>query len=473
LDFKALIFRRASLYPLKIKVVKKYILNLTVFAFLVFFTGYSCINGQVLSDQNRKSSTPIQKNLSDSALLTLVQKQTFRYFWDFAHPVSGMARERSNHAYGYGDELVTTGGTGFGVMAIIVAAERGWISRDSAGRRLLKLVKFLSKADSYHGVFPHWMNGATGRTIPFSRKDDGADLVETSYLFQGLLCARQYFSKDNAVETELRNQINWMWNDIEWDWFTRGGEEVLYWHWSPNNGWAMNFPIRGFNECLIVYVLAASGEHYPVSSAVYHRGWAQSSFFNNGKVFYGIKLPLGFDYGGPLFFSQYSFLGLDPNNLTDKYANYWEQNKNHTLINRAWCIDNPKKFKGYGENCWGLTASDNFEGYNAHAPENDLGVISPTAALSAFPYTPEYSMKALKHFYFDLGDKIWSEYGFVDAFCETHNWYAKSHLAIDQGPIIVMIENYRTGLLWKLFMSCPEIQKGLQKLDFQSPWIKQ
>jgi len=218
-------------------------------------------------------------------------------------------------------------------------------------------------------------------------------------------------------------------------------------------------------------VLAACGEQHPVTSAVYHRGWAQSIFFKNGKEFYGIKLPLGFDYGGPLFFSHYSFLGLDPTNLADRYANYWEQNKNHTLINRAWCIDNPQKFKGYGENCWGLTASDNFEGYNAHAPGNDLGVITPTAALSAFPYTPEYSMQVLKHFYFDLGDKIWGEYGFVDAFSESKNWYASNYLAIDQGPIIVMIENYRTGLLWKLFMSCPEIQNGLKKLSFTSPTI--
>jgi len=445
-------------------------LTITLFL-LIYWTPVQLTAAQFSQKKDAKGKIGIQKNLSDTALLTLVQKQTFKYFWDFAHPVSGMARERSNPAYGYGDEVVTTGGTGFGVMATIVAVERGWITRDSAARHLLKMVVFLSKADAYHGVFPHWLNGATGKTIPFSRKDDGADLVESSYLFQGLLCVRQYFDQNNNVESQLRNRINWLWNDIEWNWFTKGGEEVLYWHWSPNNGWAMNFPVRGYNECLIMYVLAASGERYPVTSAVYHRGWAQSIFFKNGKDFYGIKLPLGFDYGGPLFFSQYSFMGLDPTNLADRYTNYWEQNKNHTLINRAWCLDNPQKFKGYGPNCWGLTASDNFEGYNAHAPGNDLGVITPTAALSAFPYTPEYSMQALKHFYFDLGDKIWSDYGFVDAFSETNNWYAKNYLAIDQGPIIVMIENYRTGLLWKLFMSCPEIQNGLKKLDFTSPSI--
>lgn len=413
-------------------------------------------------------------NLSDSALLDLVQKQTFRYFWDFAHPVSGMARERSNESYGYGAETVTTGGTGFGVMSVIVAVERKWITRDTAAKFLLKLVNFLLKADSYHGAFPHWMNGATGKTIPFSRKDDGADLVETSYLFQGLLCVRQYFNGSNQTEQELRNRISWLWPDIEWNWFTNGGQEVLYWHWSPNNGWAMNFPVRGFNECLIMYVLAASSpnEKYRVSADVYHRGWAESNFFKNGKSFYGIQLPLGFDYGGPLFFSHYSFLGLDPRGLKDRYANYWEQNRNHTLINREHCIRNPNGFKGYGENCWGLTASDTYNGYAAHSPTEDLGTISPTAALSAFPYTPEYSMKALRHFYEKLGDKIWSEYGFVDAFNETKNWTAASHLAIDQGPIIVMIENYRSGLLWKLFMSCPEIQYGLVRLGFTSPAIK-
>jgi hypothetical protein len=415
----------------------------------------------------------IQKNLSDSVLLDAVQKQTFRYFWDFAHPVSGMARERSNKTFGYGDEVITTGGTGFGIMSVIVATERTWITRDTAAKFMLKMVNFLLKAQSYHGAFPHWMDGGTGKTIPFSRKDDGADLVETSYLFQGLLCARQYFNGDNQTEKELRNRINWMWPDIEWNWFTQG-QEVLYWHWSPNNGWAMNFPVRGFNECLIMYILAASSpnEKYQVPAAVYHNGWAQSNFFKNGKEFYDIKLPLGFDYGGPLFFSHYSFLGLDPRGLKDRYANYWEQNKNHTLINREHCIRNPKQFKGYGTNCWGLTASDTYNGYAAHSPTEDLGTISPTAALSAFPYTPEFSMQALRHFYENLGTKIWSEYGFIDAFNETKNWYASSHLAIDQGPIIVMIENYRSGLLWKLFMSCPEIKKGLKKLGFESPVLK-
>ncbi|QHT70064.1 DUF3131 domain-containing protein [Rhodocytophaga rosea] len=412
------------------------------------------------------SAAQLPKKLTDEELLELVQKQTFRYFWEFGHPVSGMARERSNESFDYGGEVVTTGGTGFGLMAIIVAAERKWITREQASERVLKIVNFLWKADLFHGVFPHWLNGETGKVIRFSLKDDGGDLVETSFLFQGLICARQYFTGDSPAEKELRNKILWLWEAVEWNWHTQNNQNVLYWHWSPNNGWSMNHQIRGWNECLITYVLAASSPRFAIEPNVYHQGWTASTHFKNEKEYLGIKLPLGFEYGGPLFFTHYSFLGLDPRGLKDNYADYWQQNLNHTLINRQYCITNPKKYKGYGKNNWGLTASDSHVGYAAHSPSEDLGVITPTAALSAFPYTPEHSMEALKHFYFDLGDKLWSEYGFIDAFSEQNNWYANSHLAIDQGPIIVMIENYRTGLLWKLFMSSPDIKRGLDKLGF-------
>lgn len=416
-------------------------------------------------------STPytlkIDKNISDSALVELVQKQTFRYFWDFAHPVSGLARERSNTTSEYGQEVVTTGGSGFGIMAIIVASERGWITREQAAARMNKIVKFLWKADSYHGQFPHWLNGETGKTIRFSRKDDGADIVESSFLFQGLLTARQYFNKDNQTEREIRDRINWMWNEAEWDFFTRDNQNVLYWHWSPNNGWAMDFELRGYNEALITYVLAASSKRYPINPSVYHKGWAMSNFFKNGKQFYNVTLPLGFDYGGPMFFAHYSFMGLDPRSLKDNYANYWEQNTAHAKINYNYCVDNPKGFKGYGKNSWGLSASDTYNGYNAHSPTNDFGTITPTAALASFPYTPKESMAAMRNFYVNHGHKLWGEYGFKDAFNETQNWYADSYLAIDQGPIVVMIENYRTGLLWNLFMSCPEVQEGLKKLGFK------
>lgn len=409
------------------------------------------------------------RNLSDTALLELVQRQTFRYFWDFAHPVSGLARERSQVADPRDLDTITIGGSGFGVMAIIVAVERGWIRRAEAVAHLLKVAKFLEKAASYHGVFPHWIDGTTGRTIPFSRKDDGGDLVETSFLIAGLLCARQYFQGSDGQEGELRNRIEGFWREVEWDWHTRERSNVLFWHWSPNNGWSMNHEVRGWNECLITYVLAASSPTYPISSRPYQRGWAAGRDFKNGRQFYDIELPLGPDYGGPLFFAHYSFLGLDPRGLADTYADYWKQNVAHTLINREHCVRNPLGHKGYGPQCWGLTASDNYIWYNAHSPMKDLGVIAPTAALSSFPYTPDHSMEALRHFYGKLGKRIWGKYGFKDAFSEEKGWFDKGYLAIDQGPIIVMIENYRSGLMWELFMSCPEIRDGLARLDFISP----
>jgi len=327
-------------------------------------------------------------------------------------------------------------------------------------------VGFLETCDRYHGAWPHWLSGSTGKVIPFSPKDNGADLVETAFLVQGLITVREYLKDVYAEEKALKERIDTLWQEVEWDWFTRGGEEVLYWHWSPDYEWEMNLPIRGYNETLIVYVLAAASPTHTIDSTVYHNGFARNGEIVNGSEYYGIKLPLGEEFGGPLFFAHYSFLGLDPRNLRDRYADYWEQNVNHTLINRQYCIENPKHYKGYGADCWGLTASDDQQFYSAHSPTNDLGVITPTAAISSMPYTPEYSLNALRHFYYDYGENLWGEYGFHDAFNLTENWWADSYLAIDQGPTVVMIENYRSGLPWYLFMSAPEIMNGLQKLGF-------
>jgi hypothetical protein len=405
--------------------------------------------------------TPKFPTITDEELLTLVQQQTFKYFWDFAHPASGMARERNSSG-----DLVTSGGSGFGIMAIVVGIERGFITRQQGIERLDKILDFLETADRFHGVWPHWMNGNTGDVIPFSANDNGGDLVETSFLIQGLLTFRQYLDLGNATESALINRINALWQSVEWDWYRRDNQQVLYWHWSADKGWAMNMQIKGWNECLITYFLAAASPTHSIPKTVYDQGWASNGGMQNGNIYEDIQLPLGYPFGGPLFFTHYSFLGLDPRNLSDAYANYWEQNTNHSLINYKYCVRNPKLFVGYNENCWGLTASDNHVGYSAHSPTNDLGVITPTAALSSFPYTPDESMEALKFFYYIYGDKLWGNYGFYDAFNLTEGWVANSYLAIDQGPIIIMIENYRTGLLWDLFMSAPEVESAMTKLGF-------
>jgi hypothetical protein len=316
------------------------------------------------------------------------------------------------------------------------------------------------------------MNGETGKVKPFGTKDNGGDLVETSYLAQGLLCVRQYFKDGNEQERELAAKINKLWREIEFDWHRKNKQNVLYWHWSPQYQWEMNFPVEGYNECLIMYFLAAGSPTHAIPAEVYHEGWARKGGMRNDSTHqqYGYHLSLKHNgapqYGGPLFWSHYSFLGLDPRNLKDRYADYWEHNTNHTLINRQYCLENPKHFKGYGENCWGLTASYSVNGYAAHSPNEDLGVISPTAALSSFPYTPDESMKVVRHLYEDLGDKVFGEYGFYDAFSEQSDWYLPRYLAIDQGPTVVMVENHRTALLWNLFMSAPEVQDAAVKLNF-------
>jgi len=416
-----------------------------------------------------KFMTPIDSSdkfpvLPDDELLTLVQRQTFKYFWDFGHPVSGLARERNSSG-----ETVTSGGSGFGIMAMVVAAERGFITRAEGLARMQKIVGFLKNtAAHFHGAYSHWLNGTTGQAQPFSAKDDGADLVETSYLMAGLLTAREYFNLPDAAETTLRNDINFLWQRVEWSWFRKNNENVLYWHWSPNHNWEMNHQVRGWNECLITYVLAASSPTHSIPKIVYDNGWAKNGGIVNGNSYEGHKLSLGEPYGGPLFFAHYSFLGIDPQQLTDAYANYWDQNRAHTLIHYKYCRNNTDWY-GYSESNWGLTASDDINGYKAHSPLNDNGVISPTAALSSFPYSPDESMKALRFFYYKLGDKLWGPYGFYDAFSLHEPWFASSTLAIDQGPIIVMIENYRTGLIWDLFMSCPEVKAGMTSLGFTSP----
>ncbi len=406
--------------------------------------------------------------VTNEQLLTIVEKQHFKYFWDFGHPVSGLVRERNTSG-----DVVTSGGSGFGIMAIVTGINRGFISRSQGLVRMQKITSFLENtAQKFHGAFPHWLNGVSGQVVPFSQNDDGADLVETSYLVQGLLTARQFFNGNTLAEQSLRNSINTICNNVEWSWFRKSNEQVLYWHWSPKNNWIMNVQVKGWNESLITYVLAAASTFYSVPKTVYDAGWASSGGIVNGNQYYGVTLPLGPAAGGPLFFAHYSFLGIDPTDLVDAYANYKTQNTAHTLINYNYCKANPQGYYGYSGSCWGLTASDDFKfGYKVHEPNNDNGVISPTAALSSFPYTPVQSMNALKFFYYKLGDKVFKEYGFTDAFSLSEPWFADSFLAIDQGPILIMIENYRSGLLWNLFMSCPEVKTGMRNLGFTGPHL--
>lgn len=401
--------------------------------------------------------------MTDDEFLDMVQRTTFRYFWDYGHPVSGLARERLGSG-----ETVTSGGSGFGIMSIPVAVERGYVTREEAVERMLKILNFLTtKADRFHGAFSHWLNGTNGNVIPFSTFDNGGDLVETSYMIQGLMSIRQYFDQYTVEEDSIRILSTQIIDEVEWDWYRRyPTSDYLYWHWSPNYGWQMNMTVQGPNEAMIVYLLGIASTTHGVPASMFHDGWAHSSFYVNGSSFYGYMQWVGWDFGGPLFFSHYSFLGFDPRDKKDTYCNYFLNNKNITLIHKAYCIDNPHNYVGYNENCWGLTTSDDPTGYRVHEPNNDNGTITPSAALSSLAYTPQESIEVIKYLYRTYWTSVWGEYGFYDAFNPTENWFADSYLAIDQGPIIAMIENYRSGLLWNNFMKNPEIQPMLDAIGF-------
>ncbi len=423
------------------------------------------------------------REFSDDELLTMMQEANFRYYWDGADPSSGMAREDIPGD----DRIVATGASGMGIAAVVVGVERKFITREQGIERLTRIVNFLEHADRYHGAWSHFMNGKTGKTLPvFGMFDDGGDLVETSFLMEGLLTARQYFHGDSAAERDLYERISKLWEDVEWDWY-RGPQpgDFIYWHWSKEWGWQIQHPLIGMNEVMITYLLAISSPTHSVPPEMYYSGWASQSqraqnyragwsgaadgdHYSNGHTYYGIKLDVGVGTGGPLFFTHYSFFGFDPHKLHDRYtSSYFENSRNIALINRAYCIANPKKFPGYGPDAWGLTASDGPDGYVPHAPDEtgDRGTLTPTGALSSFPYTPEASMAALKHYYRDLGSQMWDIYGLRDAYNPGQNWISPIYMGLNQAPIADMIENYRTGLLWRNFMANPEVEVMLGKLD--------
>jgi len=404
--------------------------------------------------------------MTDDQFLDSVQAATFRYFWDYAHPVSGLARERSDYGL-----TCATGGTGFGLFALIIGAERGYVPRAKVSQRALMMLTFLDeKAEHFHGAFPHWINGTTGKALPFSAFDNGADLVETAFLMQGVLAARQYFSHADAVETEVRRRATRLWEGVEWDWFLKEpGGKTLYWHWSPDFGWKNNMKIVGWNESMIAYLLAIASPAHPIPAECYYEGWAGPKNYASHKEYYGLRQAVGSTMGLPLFFTHYSFVGFDPRNKRDRFCDYFANNRNTTLIQRAYAIENPAGHRGYGESLWGLTASMGPDGYHVCGPgKNDDGTIAPTAAASALPYTPAESLACLKHLYEAYGKRLWGEFGFKDAFNLDRDWYAEGYLAIDQGPIIAMIENYRTGLCWRMFMTNPEIAPMLKAIGWQT-----
>lgn len=442
----------------------------------------SCLDYDYNESELSSPASAETYEMTDGQLLDMVQEACFRYYWEGAEQVSGLALEnipgRKN--------MIATGASGFGLMALVVGTERGFITREQLTERLGTIVQFIEGGDRFHGALSHFMDGPTGKVEPFFGKyDNGGDLVETSFFMQGLLAASLYLSDENPEEKALKHRMTALWNDVEWDWYRKSADSpFLYWHWSPEHEWHIDHPLIGWNETLITYFLAIASPTHPVPAEMYYTGWASQSkraqeyrtnwgntsdgsMFSNNSTYYGVQLDVGVSNGGPLFFVHYSFLGLDPQKLTDRYTNYFRNNQAIARINYRYCCENPNRFPEYGKDCWGLTASDGPWGYKAREPVKgmDDGTIAPTGALASFPYLPDEAMEALKFYYRDCGHFLWGEYGFRDAFNLQEDWVAPIFMGLNQAPVAVMIENYRSGLLWNLFMSAADVQKGMQKLN--------
>jgi hypothetical protein len=429
----------------------------------------ACTVRVVAEDWSLRESAPTDElalataTLDDTDFLDMIERATFRYFWQGAHPVSGLTRERSSSG-----DVVTSGGSGFGLMAVPVGIERGYVTRAEGVARVLQQLTFLSaSAERHWGAFPHWLSGSTGAHVGFlGPGDDTVDLVETSYLAEGLLTVRRYFDGPSTDETEIRALATALWEAIEWDAFLAAGESTLRWHRSPTTGLSSAY-VSGWNECMITYLLGVASPTHPIAASCYHAGWARNGGIVLNQSYYGYPLSVGYAYGGPMFFAHYSFVGFDARLMRDAYADYFTHNQNHARVQAAYCAVNPGGYTGYSASCWGLTASDDPYGYSAHEPViNDNGTLTPSAALGSMPYVPAKALAAARTFYGTYGATLWGFEGFKDAFNPGLGWTASDYIAIDQGPIVLMIENYRSQLLWNRFMSNPEIAPMLAALGF-------
>lgn len=403
--------------------------------------------------------------LNRDGLLTEMQRAGFDYFYLFGHPISGLARASARRD----PDVCAIGASGMGFFNLGVGVERGFITRHEGADQALKELTFLSeKAERFHGAFPHFINGRTGKVIPFTKYDDGADLVETGFLMEGVLFAREYFSSPDPEEVEIRKLADDLWRDVEWDWFVdkTGPIPALIWHWSPHYGWKQNLHIIGFNECQIIYVLALASPTHPIAPRCYWDGW-ESGDYGLEHTEFGIHLDLGSRpvTGPPLFVTHFSYLGLDPHQIWFRGRTYFDQFKDFCRVQVRYAESRSNVYKGYGP-LWGITSSAGPDGYKPFAPGiRDTGTLAPTAAIASMPYVPDASIACLLEMYQNYGSELWGPFGFYDSFNLSRNWVSKTYLCIDEGPIAPMIENYRSGMCWKVFMKSKEIPPVLKLLN--------
>ena len=387
--------------------------------------------------------------LGDNQLLDLVQRAAFEYFVHESNTANGLVKDFCRVKTKDKMPMTSTAATGFGLASLCVGASRGWISDDVAKTRILATMKFFrNDAESEHGFFYHFLDGETGRRWDESELSS----VDTALLLAGMLTAAHYYPG-----TQIETLAQEIYKNVDWQWMMAGGR-TLCMGWKPEEGF-LNVRWADYCELMIIYLLALGSPTHPIPADAWYQWGRMLNQFENEKF---IACP-------PLFTHQYSHTFVDFRGMRDEEANYFTNSILATQANRKWCVANAKKFQTYREGFWGLTACDGPSGYMAYgAPYGvDDGTVAPTAAISSIVFTPQESLSAIRLMLEKLGPKVWGRYGFIDAFNLEQKWFSNKYLGIDLGPMVLMIENHRTGLIWKTFMKEPAIQKAMDAAKFK------
>ena len=401
---------------------------------------------------------------SDDEFLEYVQQTSFDYFWYLANPSNGLVPDRSTTT-----SPCSIAAVGFGLTAIGIGIDHGWISRTRGVARVLTTLNtFLNgpQGSNTSGTIGHkgWFYHFLEMNTALRSSSSELSSIDTALLLAGILYSKQYFDGTNTDEISIRTMADAIFSRVDWNWMAQG-TNVVSMGWFPTSGFIPNNWI-GYNEALLLYCLGLGTATNPLPASAWNR-WTSGYIWatNYGQAF--IPFP-------PLFGHQYSHCWIDFRHTADAYMNshdstYFQNSRRATLAQRAYCVANPLGRVGYSSNVWGLTACDGPAGYAAHgAPptENDDGTIAPTAAGGSIAFAPEYSLPTLRYFYTQYRPRIWTGYGFRDAFNLGAQWYGSDELGIDQGPMVIMIENHRNQRVWRLFMRNAEIQRGLQRAGF-------
>ncbi len=434
----------------------------------------------------------VGKTLSTEFNLDDLQRRTFNYFWDLADPESGLIPDRWPT-----ESFCSIAAMGFGLTSYIVGIENGYISRKIAAERIRDQMRFLyhlpqsnamHAVAGYKGFFYHFIDMKNGTRY----KDVELSTVDTGWLMAGILSCQSYFDGDDLTETAIRDLADSLYRRVEWDWFLNDND-LLSMGWFPDRGF-LKAQWDGYNEAMLLIIMALGSTTHPVP-AICWENWTKPYIWGD---YYGYEM-VNF---GPLFGHQYSHMYVDFRGIYDRYMaakgiDYFENARRATYSNRAYCIANPRHFNDYSDTIWGLTACDGpgdkkvdingsvikFMGYSARgAAVNyhvDDGTIAPTAAGGSIPFAPEICIPALKAMYEKYGSALYDTYGFRDAFNPTftfgpeniNGWFDKDYIGIDQGPIVIMIENYKTGLIWKVMKKNKYIIAGLKKAGFSGQWL--